>query len=127
MTNKPATTTDQLRALMSKHTANTAVLSPPTPKPVDVPVVAQPRIVPNPAVEPRLHSRHTVQLMQAELARINVIINNTNQQIGERATVTDVLRTALKRLGDSSYISKEEMNALRMADGRRAKLRKIPV
>jgi hypothetical protein len=125
MPTKQSDTGEQIRSLMSRHTANTPVLSPPSPPKTPAKLVGmsapQPKVGPSPIVEAKPHSRHTLKLMQSELEKINTIIHNTIQQTGERATVTDVLRNGLKRLGDSTYISAEEMKALRVADGRRAK------
>jgi hypothetical protein len=55
--------------------------------------------------------------LPTEIAKINTIIKNTMQTTGQRITLTDILRTGLRRLGDS--ISAAEVGALRESDGRR--------
>jgi hypothetical protein len=116
------TTREQLRALMHSHVemaANTP--PPPTATAVAVPVVQRTPTISKEAVPAPIESRQSLRLIPSELSKINTIINLTLEQTGERATVTDVLRIGLKRLGESFHITREEIKLLRAADGRRHK------
>lgn len=121
---KPAapTTKDQLRFLMRSHVEMAANTPPPSAaKPVAAPVVQPRQAVTQTVLPAPIESRQSLRLIPSELSKINHIINLTLEQSGERATVTDVLRTGLKRLGESFHITREEIKQLRAADGRRTK------
>jgi hypothetical protein len=105
---KTSTTTDQLRALMQSHIETVAVPSHPIPEPA---------VVSTPVAFAQVQTRFSLRLLPMELEKINSIIKTTMQNTGQRITLTDVLRTGLKRMGES--ISSAEVSALRSSDGRR--------
>ena len=137
MTKNPLTTSDQLRALMRSHIETSAAIPKPTaPAPVMVKAVnITSQGIPLPAANPipqarptpfrspaaPLSPRYSLRLLPPEILKINSIINATLHNTGERVTLTDILRVALGRLGDSSSIGPEEMKSLRSTDGRRTK------
>lgn len=122
----PPSTTDQIRKLMQRHVGKPTVATPrmmtrpvalSTPR-EDIPVIRTNNV----ATELPAPNRTSIRLLPTDLAKINRIINLTIEQIGERVTATDVLRTGLGRLGDSSHITRQEITALRAGDGRKKKL-----
>jgi hypothetical protein len=116
-------TREQLRSLISRHVENAAATA---PQPILSTTIAAPVQVPkapeaSTVVPVCIESRQSLRLIPSELSQINVIINRTLAQTGERATVTDVLRVGLKRLGETAQITAEEIKSLRASDRRRNK------
>jgi len=124
---KPTNTADQLRALMRSHIQNsnfaphTAPVITPAPKaPVIATTVAAPASQDIISPSNRTFSpRYSLRLLPAEISKINIIINSSMNATGERLTLTDVLRIGLGRLGEGTPIGKEEIDQLRVTDGRR--------
>jgi hypothetical protein len=140
-------TRDQLRQLMSRHTAATAPATvrtvpvnstaqrgrgyeQPTERVAQTPVAATPAAPVAPAIKPPVastpkslsgHEKFSVRLIRPEPARIDRLILETHQRVGERITASDVLRIGLARVNDSAPITAAEIAALRAIDGRRSK------
>lgn len=108
-------TTEQLRMLIAQHAKTQA--HEPVPvvvSPMSKPEVSAERISP---VNP--NPRCTVRLSISELDRLDQIILQTHQEIGERITMSDVLRIGLKRVGSSTPISLHDVASLKTNDRRR--------
>jgi hypothetical protein len=131
---KSSDTRDQLRRLMSQHTAATTARPAPmaaavpaaapvahaTPpaKPV-APAMPAPVAAPRPATT--AGDRCTLRLAAPELAKIDRLILETHQRVGERITTSDVLRIGLARVTTTAPITAAEIAALRASDGRRSR------
>lgn len=120
--NKSSDTRDQLRRLMSRHTATTVA------KPA--PVIESPKVAPRPVApvqvkQPVVKSvalpaaKVSARLSASDLTKIDRLILDAHQRVGERITVSDVLRIGLARVTGTSPISAAEIAALRANDGRR--------
>lgn len=136
-------TRDQLRRLMTRHTAATVhpPLVPPAVKATparNVPSApeavreALPEVAPRAEATPQMASpakkggvgeRCTLRLSGVELSKIDRLILETHQRVGERITVSDVLRIGLARVTAASPIAGSEIALLRASDGRRIKER----
>jgi hypothetical protein len=148
---KSSDTRDQLRRLMSQHTAATVV------RPIASPSVAASSAVRNVAVDVPVHwngpgvsihapavapisappavpavktpkaqvsktatgVRWSLRPDASELAKIDQMILEAHQRVGQRLTISDVLRIGLLRMTKTSPITAAEIAALRATDGRR--------
>lgn len=139
MSKPESNTASQLRKLIQSHITTTAAKPEPVPaKPATPPPAASPATPVSPVASsstatvaaarpytappsPRTADRYSVKLLVSEIAKINAVIQNTMAQTGERVTLSDVLRTGIMRLADSSVITRTEVIHLRNQDGRRHK------
>jgi len=132
---KPTKSNDmrnELRSLMSQHTAMVKPMVATTP-PVSAPAIApvRPAVADKPRVQPvnakvpagtpksRPFERCTIRLTGADLSSVDKLILTTHQHAGERITTTDLFRIALSRLAKGSPISTVEIQSLRATDRRR--------
>lgn len=142
---KTSDTRDQLRRLMSQHTAATVAARPanpaqsiaavpPTPRSIAASVPpatssvkptlsAESKPSPTPKKTAASGDRCTLRLPASEIAKIDHLILETHQRVGQRMTVSDVLRIGLARITSSLPIAEAEIAALRASDGRRIKSR----
>ena len=129
---KPTDSSERLKALMRKHTANAAAVMPTAvttaanqPPPVAVATVAQTATSTITAQQRSNVSwnRVTIRLPAGELEKINDVIIATQQaNRWGKVTTTDILRVALRRINDQEAIGANEIRALRARDGRFAKV-----
>ena len=127
---KSTDSSERLKALMRKHTANAVAIMPAPvtttatqPAPV-VAVTAQPptRTATTQPPQNASWNRVTIRLPVGELEKINDVIIATQQaNRWGKVTTTDILRVALRRIKDKEAIDATEIKALRMRDGRFAK------
>jgi hypothetical protein len=123
-TKSPDTRT-QLRNLMSQHTAaSQSRPSAPIPARNPAPVAAHQNApaTPLPPSKPLASGdRCTVRLSLAEIAKVDTLTLEAHQRLGERITVSDVLRIGLIRVGTNAPITAEELAGLRSMDRRRSR------
>jgi hypothetical protein len=136
MTKAPSTI-DQLRSLMSDHTATVAAASPaasalalPTQRSAAtaaLPRLSTPSLKPPRAATPVVPvqaqgaERCTVRLTASEIAQVNAIMLKTHQRTGKPITASDVLRIGLRRVGEQAPVTADEIAVLRATDGRRTR------
>lgn len=116
---KTTSTTDQLRALMTRHTATVSAPVAPIPRtqvqpaPASAPpaTTTKPAVVPAAAAAPvtvsqpsKRHAagRCTVWLSPVELAKVNTLMLQMHQRTGKPVTATEILRIGLSRVGKKS-------------------------
>ena len=125
---KPTDSSERLKALMRKHTANSIAVTPApaattatTPPPVaattmEVPPTRTATVQGNPKVS---WDRITIRLTAGELEKINDVVIATQQaNRWGKVTTTDILRVALRRIKSQEAIDLKEIKALRARDGR---------
>jgi hypothetical protein len=113
---KPLDTRTQLKNLMSQHTAATyarpaAPIA--TPRPTSQPMAPLQRKA------AAATERFTVRLLPIENQHVDTLTLEAHQRLGERITVSDLLRIGLSRIGANSPVTAEELAALRTKDRRR--------
>jgi hypothetical protein len=126
MTTPTKTTVDtrtQLRNLMSQHTAATyAKPSVPVAARDNAPIVAKAMTPATPTLPSKpvvASERYTVRLLPGEIEKVDALTLEAHQRLGERITVSDVLRIGLTRIGTNAPITADELAGLRSRDRRR--------
>ncbi len=125
---KSKVTREQLRLLMLRH-ADAATPVDIKPAAEVAPVLASPPPAisaparGNDALEKKTipSERCTLRLTQPELQKIDRQILEVHQRLGERITLSDILRIGLTRLTSQSPVDKSEILVLRASDGRRVR------
>jgi len=114
---KSTDTREQLRELMSRHTAASSprpVLA--APPPPTAPVLPKTRPAAAPKVAPK-DNRCTVRLVGSELDRVDQISLWTHERLRTRIAISDVLRIGLLRITEQAPIAAAELQKLRQSDG----------
>ena len=119
--NKNTDTRAQLRNLISQHTAAT-YSKPAIVTPIPTPAVARPAFMPSAPKAPNPASsriRYTVPLSAKDVERLNSISLEAHQRLGNRLSISEILRIGLARISSHAPITADELHAMRFLDGRR--------